>query len=142
MTNVYSAEVKDAAFFNRVGKNGFPGLVGLEVLDINDRKLKLRLEIKPVHLAPNGMLHAAVILTLADTACGYGSIALLPEGAKGHATIELKCNFVGATNENAIICEAVPLHLGRTTHVWDAGVYSESSGKAIAHFRCTQIILW
>lgn len=142
MINVYAAEVKDAAFFNQIGKDGFPGLVGLEVLYVNDQKLKLRQEIKPVHLAPNGMLHAAVILTLADTACGYGSTALLPEGAKGHATIELKCNFVGAADENAIVCEAAPLHLGRTTHVWDAGVYSESSGKSIALFRCTQMILW
>ena len=112
MTDVYSAPVKDAHFFNAAGKNGFPGLVGLEALQVDEQLVKIRLNISEAHLAPNGAVHAAVLVTLADSACGYGSIALLPEGAKAHATIELKCNFVGAADMNPVVCEAVPRHLG------------------------------
>ena len=142
MTDIYSAEVKDAAFFNQTGRDGFSGLVGLEVIRVDPEVVKIKLEKSPTHMAYNGMVHAGVVVTLADTACGIGSIAFLPEGAKAHATIELKCNFVRPVNEETIFCEAAPIHMGRTTHVWDARVYAGQSGKTIAHFRCTQMILW
>ena len=142
MTNVYAAKVKDVAYFNQIGKDGFPGLVGLEVIDVDENKLSFKLDIKPTHNAPNGVVHAAVIVAIADSACGYGSIASLPEGAQGHTTVELKCNFVGAVKDKTILCDAVALHKGRTTQIWDAHVYSKATGKSIAHFRCTQMILW
>ena len=93
-------------------------------------------------MAPNGYLHAASVVALADTSCGYGCRAALPEGAKGFTTIELKANFLGTARDGAILCRATPLHLGRTTHVWDAQVTVEASGAPVARFRCTQMILW
>ncbi len=56
---------------------------------------------------------------------------------------ELKANFLGTAAVGDIIFgEATPAHLGRTTQVWDATVSSEKTGKTIALFRCTQLILW
>jgi len=69
-------------------------------------------------------------------------MALLPEGAKGFTTIELKSNFLGTAREGAIACRATPAHLGRTTQVWDAVVTNEATEAKIALFRCTQIVLW
>ncbi len=92
-------------------------------------------------MAPNGFLHAASVIALADTACGYGVIAYLPEGARGFTTIELKSNFLGTAREGVLTCEAVRVHNGRTTQVWDATVKDGSTGKTVALFRCTQIIL-
>ena len=93
-------------------------------------------------MAPNGYLHAAAVVALADTSCGYGCVAALPEGASGFTTIELKANFLGTARDGAILCRATPVHLGRTTQVWDAAVRVEASGAEIARFRCTQMILW
>ena len=93
-------------------------------------------------MAPNGFLHAASVIALADTSCGYGCISRLPEGASGFTTIELKANFLGTAREGAILCRATPVHLGRTTQVWDAVVTLEASGARIALFRCTQMVLW
>jgi uncharacterized protein (TIGR00369 family) len=93
------------------------------------------------HLAPNGYLHAAAVVALADTACGYGCVMSLPEGAAGFTTAELKANFIGTALAGGITCEARLLHGGRTTQVWDAEVKSEAIGKTIAVFRCTQILL-
>jgi uncharacterized protein (TIGR00369 family) len=93
-------------------------------------------------LAPNGYLHAAAVVALADTACGYGCIASLPEGGSGFTTIELKTNFLGTATEGVLGCEAKLLHGGRTTQIWDAIVTNEESGKALALFRCTQLILY
>ena len=77
---------------------------------------------------------------LADTSCGYGCMITLPEGANSFTTIELKSNFLGTAREGKVDCIATPIHLGRTTQVWDATV--SAAGKTIALFRCTQMVLW
>ena len=93
-------------------------------------------------MAPNGYLHAGAVVTLADTAAGYGCTANLPAGAVGFTTIELKSNYLGTARDGTIDCTARPVHLGRTTQVWDAVVTHRESGKTIALFRCTQLLLY
>jgi 1,4-dihydroxy-2-naphthoyl-CoA hydrolase len=119
-----------------------PGLLGIEFLSLEPGRLTSRLTLRPELLAPNGYLHAAVVIALADTACGYGTFTDLPSGANNFTTIELKSNFLGTTREGEIACVATRLHSGRTTQVWDAEVTDEASGKTIALFRCTQLILY
>jgi uncharacterized protein (TIGR00369 family) len=87
-------------------------------------------------------LHAAVVIALADTTCGYGTFTDLPDGAQNFTTIELKSNFLGTARNGGITCVATRVHSGRTTQVWDATVTDEASGKTIALFRCTQLILY
>jgi uncharacterized protein (TIGR00369 family) len=125
---------------NRIGAGRLPGLVGIEILLGERGRVRARLDIRPELLAPNGYLHAATVVALADTCCGYGALESLPEGATGFTTIELKTNFVGTAREGAIDCEAMLTHGGRTTQMWDAMV--TASEKAIAHFRCTQLLLY
>lgn len=132
----------DIAELSRRSEGRFPGLVGLEMVRVEEGLVVMRLELRPEHLAPNGFLHGAVVVALADTACGYGTAAHLPAGAASFTTAELKTNYLGTAREGAIVCEARPLHRGRTTQVWDADVRNEADGKRIAVFRCTQILLW
>ena len=119
-----------------------PGRFGLVVTRIAEGRLDAEVTIAPWMLAPNGYLHAASVIALADTACGYATMIDLPDGAKGFTTIELKSNFIGTAIEGILLCEAIRPHRGRTTQVWDATVTSEQTGKTIALFRCTQIILY
>ena len=120
----------------------FPGLLGI-VIDTHERgRLTSHLDVRPELLAPNGYLHAATVIGLADTACGLATRALLPEGASGFTTIELKSNFLGTLREGRITTVATNAHAGRTTQVWDAVVTADGSGKTIALFRCTQSVLW
>jgi len=128
--------------FNLTGQGRLPGLIGLEIVAVSADRVAARLPLRADLLAPNGYLHAASVIALADTACGYGSIASLPEGATGFTTIELKSNFLGTAREGAIACEATPAHGGRTTQVWDARVTDETNGRTIALFRCTQMLLY
>jgi 1,4-dihydroxy-2-naphthoyl-CoA hydrolase len=126
---------------NERGKGRLPALFGFRVMAVEQGLLVAELEIRPELLAPNGFLHAATVVALADTACGYGCIAHLPEGAENFTTIELKSNFIGTAREGALTCIAKPAHLGRTTQVWDATVTRHADGGTIALFRCTQMIL-
>ena len=133
---------RSPAGFNAVGRGRLPGLLGVEVVSTEASALRARLDVTQPLMAPNGFLHAATVIALADTLCGYGTVVNLPEGAAGFTTVELKSNFLGTVREGAIECLATPLHLGGTTHVWDAVVDAEGTGRRLAVFRCTQLVLW
>lgn len=124
------------------GAERLPGLIGVEILSVEIGKVTARLPIRDALLAPNGYLHAASVIALADTAAGYGAWHALPPGARGFTTIELKSNFLGTAREGAISCVATMAHGGRTTQVWDATVTADGAGATIALFRCTQLILY
>ncbi|MDH3691609.1 MAG: PaaI family thioesterase [Gammaproteobacteria bacterium] len=124
------------------GKGRLPELFGLEFTRIEQGSAEARVEIRPEFLAPNGYLHAATIIALADTCAGYGTVASLPDGAESFTTIELKSNFLATTRQGAIACVASLSHSGRTTQVWDADVSEEGTNRKLAIFRCTQIIIY
>ena len=128
--------------FKSFGNGYLPGLVGVEIITVSREVVHSRMAVRREVMAPNGFLHAASVIALADTSCGYGCVATLPEGATGFTTIELKSNFLGTAREGHIACRATPVHLGRTTQVWDAVVTNEATGARIALFRCTQMVLW
>jgi len=123
-----------------VGK--FPGYIGIRFTQLTGTEVCADLDLKDIHLAPNGYLHAGSIVTLADTTCGYGCLANLPDGANGFTTIELKSNHVGTAREGTIESRANAVHLGKTTQVWDAVVTHKDTGRTIALFRCTQLVLY
>ena len=128
------------AQLNEAGSSLFPGLLGIEVDEVANGVVQARLGVEEKHLAPNGFLHAGAVVALADTACGYGCILSLPDGATGFTTIELKTNFLRTTLAGTIGCEAKLAHGGRTTQIWDATV-SDADGRPMALFRCTQLVL-
>jgi len=129
------------AEWNEMGREWLPGLLGIEFLSVEPDVVRARMRVERRICASNGYLHAGAVVSFADTCCGYATVRNLPEGAEGFTTIELKSNFIGSTLEGDVICVATPAHKGRTTQVWDAEVRAEKTGKTIAHFRCTQMIL-
>jgi uncharacterized protein (TIGR00369 family) len=123
------------------GADFLPGLVGIEFEEpTEDGVLRARLPLRQALFAPNGYVHAGTVVTLADSACGYGCILNLPEDATGFTTIELKTNFLRSAREGTISCEARLVHGGRTTQLWDA-IVEDPEGRTMAIFRCTQLIL-
>lgn len=125
---------------NARGEGRLPGLVGLRVTGFTQGELEARLTVRPDLLAPNGFLHAATVIALADTACGYACMSHLPEGAANFTTLELKCNFLGTATDGELRVVARAAHLGRSTQVWDATVHDQAD-RTIALFRCTQMVL-
>ena len=127
---------------NRIGVGKLPGLLGIVITQVSGSEVRAELAVNETHMAPNGFLHAGTVVTLADTCAGYGCITNLPPGATGFTTIELKSNHLGTAREGTILGSAKAAHLGKTTQVWDATVTHRESGKTLALFRCTQLILY
>lgn len=118
-----------------------PGWFGFTLTELDAGRLCANFVVRPEMLAPNGYLHAASVIALADTAAGFATIAHLPVGAESFTTIELKSNFLGTQTEGVLSCVACAAHTGRTTQVWDVDVTGDN-GRTLALFRCTQMILW
>ena len=127
--------------WNAAGDEYLPGLLGIEFTVVDDDEVRARMAVKKALLAWNGFLHGGSVVTLADTACGFGTVNSLPVDAIGFTTLELKSNFLGTARDGFVECVATPVHKGRTTQVWDASVNIEGADKIIARFRCTQLIL-
>jgi 1,4-dihydroxy-2-naphthoyl-CoA hydrolase len=131
-----------AARFAERQAGTLPGELDLDIYEVRHGVARGKFAVEKRHMAPNGFLHAASIIALVDTACGYGCAASVPEGAAGFTTIELKANYLGTARDGTVTCDARMVHGGRTTQVWDAEAKHAETGKTIALFRCTQMVLW
>ena len=132
-----------AGYFAERQKGTLPGDLGIEWDEVATGKASGRLTVEKKHMAPNGFMHAASVIALVDSACGYACVASLPEGATGFTTIEIKANYLGTAKiGETVACQARLVHGGRMTQVWDAEAVNETTGKTMALFRCTQMVLW
>jgi uncharacterized protein (TIGR00369 family) len=128
-------------YLNDFARDRHPGMCGVEITSCEPDLVTGRLQVSAPLVAGTGFLWAPVVITLADWLCAAGMEPHLPEGAS-FTTIELKANFLGTVREGgAVAGRARPVHLGRTTQVWDVEVEDEASGRTIALFRCTQMVL-
>ena len=142
MTQLATNGSSAAADFEDLGRDLLPGLVGIEFDSVEAGLVHSRLPVERKHMAPNGFLHAASVIALADTSCGYGCSVSLPAGASGFTTVELKSNFMGTAKAGQVLgCRAWLVHGGRSTQVWDAEV-TDDQGRTLALFRCTQMVLY
>jgi len=114
--------------------------LGWRDLGVQGGVYRSSMQVRPEHVAPNGFLQATVVVALADICCASGSFATVPTGAS-FTTIELKVNLLGTAREGELRAEATLQHGGRTTQVWDAVVTHASTGRKLALFRCTQLVL-
>ncbi len=117
----------------------FPGNLGVEVVSIEDDRVEGRLAVDERHLHPGGYVHGGVWVAFADTVAAWGTLRNLPEG-HDFTTIELKTNvFAPATTGDMLTAVALPLHIGRRTHVWE--VRSNVNDRNGSFFVCTQLVL-
>ncbi len=128
--------------YNEMRRGTWVGDLGIEITDIKPGALSAQVNVRKELLSPNGFLHAASVIALADSLCGSGTMENLPSGARGYTTIELKANLLSTARDGTIVCDATLVHGGRSTQVWDAKVTAKETGKTIALFRCTQLILY
>jgi 1,4-dihydroxy-2-naphthoyl-CoA hydrolase len=120
----------------------FLDLLGIETFD-DQPEPRGRLVVTHPLIAGTGYLWAPVVVALADALCAFGVSRHWPDGATSFTTVEAKSNFLGTASEGDVVTgTSAPLHLGRTTQVWDAQVRNETTGRPMAAYRCTQLILY
>jgi 1,4-dihydroxy-2-naphthoyl-CoA hydrolase len=143
-TRTSAGPASEDALFERLAarlRDGLPGHLAMELVTLGAGRAVMQMQIQPFHTAANGYLHAGSVIALADTACGFGCFANLPDGAHNFTTVELKSNFLSTALDGVIMAHAMLRHGGKRTQILDAEV-RDLQERVLALFRCTQMILY
>jgi 1,4-dihydroxy-2-naphthoyl-CoA hydrolase len=117
----------------------FAQLVGIEVIEADPQRVLGRIVIGQQHSNGHDRVHGGAIMSLADTLGAIGTVLNLPKGA-ATTTIESKTNFLAAARGNELRGEALPLHIGRNTMVWQTTIRDDQD-RRIAVVTQTQLVL-
>ena len=117
----------------------FAELIGIEMLEADPQRVLGRMRIGPQHSNGRGQAHGGAIMSLADTLGAIGTVLNLPRGAVT-TTIESKTNFLAAGRGQELIAEALPLHIGRNTMVWQTTI-RDADQRRVAVVTQTQLVL-
>jgi 1,4-dihydroxy-2-naphthoyl-CoA hydrolase len=120
----------------------FLNLLGIDLVE-DSPEPEGRFTVTHALIAGTGYLWAPVVVALADALCAFGVGRHWPDGATSFTTVEAKSNFLSSAREGEVVSGASsPLHLGRTTQVWDARIVNDTTGRPMAAYRCTQLLLY
>ena len=118
----------------------FAELLGIEFISASPDKIVAEMIVREDLCTRPAVLHGGAVMAFADTLGATGTIVNLPEGA-GTTTIESKTNFVApAPAGTRVIGEAIPIHRGRRTMIWQTRV-STPEGRLVALVTQTQLVL-
>lgn len=119
---------------------GFPGLMGLELVEATPEWVVGRLVVRPELCTVGDILHGGAVMAFADTLGAVGTVLNLPDGGRT-TTIESSTKFLGAMPLGTTVTgEATPLHRGRTTMVWQT-LLKSADGKLRAVVTQTQLVM-
>ena len=118
----------------------FAELLGIEFISASPDQIVAEMIVREDLCTRPAVLHGGAVMAFADTLGATGTILNLPEGA-GTTTIESKTNFVApAPAGTRVIGEAIPIHRGRRTMIWQTRVLTPE-GRLVALVTQTQLVL-
>jgi 1,4-dihydroxy-2-naphthoyl-CoA hydrolase len=120
-----------------VMQGGMPRALGIRITSLSARKVTADMPITPMHLNMNGRVNGGAIMAFADVLGALGAVANRPPGYRG-GTIESKTNFFASGVGPVLSAVCVPLHVGRTTSVWQTTIQN-ADGSRVAMVTQTQI---
>jgi 1,4-dihydroxy-2-naphthoyl-CoA hydrolase len=116
---------------------GMARSLGVRLVSLAPKRIVAELKVRPIHLNRNGGVNGGVLMTLADVMGAAGALANRPVDYRG-GTIESKTNFFTPATGPIVRAVCVPLHIGRTTSVWQTTVRN-AGGRVAAIVTQTQI---
>ncbi len=122
-----------------VMKSGMPRALGVRLVSIGKRKVVAEMRVRPMHINRSGRVNGGALMAFADVVGAAGTVHNLPPGHRT-GTLESKTNFFRAGEGPVLRAVSVPLHIGRTTMVWQTTIRNPS-GKVVAIVTQTQIVL-
>ncbi|HZM44797.1 MAG TPA: PaaI family thioesterase [Burkholderiales bacterium] len=131
---------KAMADARNVFDHGLPLMLGVRVLEVSAERVIAELPVKREHFNRGGRVGGGVLMAMADAMGAAGSVMHRPEGTRGGGTLESKTNFFSAARGPVLRGTCVPLHIGRTTSVWQTSI-TDADGRMVAMVVQTQMAL-
>lgn len=129
-----AAAVRDARTLFR---QGMPRALGVRPVSITPRKVVAKMHVRATHLNRTGRVNGGALMAFADVLGAAGAVANRPQGWRG-GTLESKTNFFASARGPVLTGVCVPLHIGRTTSVWQTTIRNRD-GRTVAIVTQTQI---
>lgn len=125
---------------DRVFQGGMPSTLGMKLVSVSKKKVVAEMVVKDQHRNWNGRVNGGALMSLADATGAAGAVANMPPHHRG-GTLESKTNFFAAGMGPVMRAVAKPLHIGRTTSVWQTTITNSGDGKCVAIVTQTQMCL-
>ena len=119
--------------------SGTPRMLGVRLLALTRKKVTAEMHIKPLHINRGGRVNGGAIMAFADVLGAAGTVANLKPGYRT-GTLESKTNFFAAGTGPVLSAVSIPLHIGRTTMVWQTTIKNQD-GRPVAIVTQTQIVI-
>ena len=113
--------------------------LGIEFVEVGDDFLRARVPVDERTRQPFGLLHGGVSVVLAETLGSVGAYHASPEGHRG-VGLDINANHLRAATSGWVTGTARPVHIGRTTQVWQIDMVNDA-GELTCVSRITMAIL-
>lgn len=114
------------AHLQEISKNTMVEHLGIEFLEIGQNFISAKMPVDHRTIQPMGLLHGGASIVLAET---LGSVAssILVDINKFHCVgLEINANHIKSARNGYVIGKAIPIHIGKKTHVWDIRIINEN----------------
>jgi len=118
---------------------GLADSLGIDVLELTGERVVATMPVDQRTRQPFGILHGGASVALAETVASLGATANVDRAEFVAVGLEINANHLRAKSDGTITATATPIHLGRTTHVWDVRIADED-GRPVCVSRCTLAI--
>jgi 1,4-dihydroxy-2-naphthoyl-CoA hydrolase len=123
-----------------LGRDTMGAHLGMEFTEIGETYLKARMPVDARTRQPYGLLHGGASAALAETLGSVASAYVIDQTKYICVGLEINANHIRGVKEGFVYGTATPLHIGKTTHVWDIRIVDER-GKLVCVSRLTVAIL-
>ena len=123
----------------RVLKSGMPRALGVRLVSLTKKRVVAEMRVKRMHINRTGRVNGGALMAFADVMGAAGTVANLPHGYRT-GTLESKTNFFRAGKGPVLRAVSIPLHIGRTTMVWQTTIRNADRG-VVAIVTQTQIVI-
>ncbi len=125
---------------NERNRSCLPGLLGIEFLSTTDDSVTARMPVDARTHQPAGMVHGGASVALAETLASWGATFVVDRKLKHCVGLEINANHVRAVSTGHVLGTARPIHVGRSTQIWEVRIVDEQ-GKLVCVSRVTMAVL-
>ena len=125
---------------NSINKNTLMETLQIRFIKATDNTLTAEMPVNPSVHQPMGLLHGGATAALAESVGSTASHIFVDIDAFEIRGIELSINHLRSKKKGMVYAEAKPIHIGKTTHLWEI-IVTDEDDKKIAHAKLTNIIL-
>lgn len=125
---------------NASGKNTLGETLKMEFIEVSNDKLVAKMPVTPRVHQPDGVLHGGASVALAETVGSVASVLRIDIEKQTIRGLEISANHVRSIREGFVFATATPIHIGRTTHIWEIKIKDQQE-RLISHCKLTTIVI-